>query len=58
LEKEKKLAAQLIAQKAAEKQLKARQKIGRTEATKKRQSSSTSISHHDIIGQKKKKVCY
>jgi len=58
LEKEKKLAAQLIAQKAAQKQLTSRQKIGRTQATKKRHSSTTSISRDMIIGQKRKKVCY
>jgi len=57
LEKEKKLAAQLIAQKAAPKQLTARPK---TQTTKKRQSSATatSISPQGIIGQKRKKVCY
>jgi len=58
LEKEKKLAAQLIAQKAAQKQLTARRKTGGTQTTKKRQSSATSILRHGIIGQKRKKVCY
>jgi len=52
LEKEKKLAAQLITQKAAQKQL----KINRTQATKRRQSSATSISQRGIIGQKRRKV--
>jgi len=58
VEKEKKLAAQLIAQKAAQKQLTSRPKIGRTQATKKRHSFATSMPWHAIIDQKRKKVCY
>jgi len=59
LENEEKFAAQLIADKAAQKQLTARQTVNRTQATRKRDNSTMPTpAGHAIIGQKRKKVSY